>query len=155
MEGGKLSRRGWECQWPKALAWKPQLCLSGISPNVLASGQLQLPLAPLHSLAGSPREDRWPPAWNPAGKAPAFPPIAASSWPGSRALPKPLLHRQENERASALGCCVGRCLFISKLLLLFSRIMSDSLRPHGLQHTRLPCPSPSPRVCPSSCPLNR
>ena len=26
--------------------------------------------------------------------------------------------------------------------------------PHGLQHTRLPCPSLSPRVCPSSCPLN-
>ena len=33
--------------------------------------------------------------------------------------------------------------------------MSDSLRPHGLQHTRLPCPSPSPAVCPSSCLLNR
>ena len=27
-------------------------------------------------------------------------------------------------------------------------------RPHGLQHTRLPCPSPSPRVCSNSCPLN-
>ena len=25
--------------------------------------------------------------------------------------------------------------------------MSDFLRPHGLQHTRLPCPSPSPRAC--------
>ena len=25
--------------------------------------------------------------------------------------------------------------------------------PHGLQHARLPCPSPSPGVCPSSCPL--
>ena len=24
--------------------------------------------------------------------------------------------------------------------------MSDSLRPHGLQHTRLPCPSPTPRA---------
>ena len=32
-------------------------------------------------------------------------------------------------------------------LLLFSRsVMSDSLRPHGLQHTTLPCPSPSPGV---------
>ena len=29
----------------------------------------------------------------------------------------------------------------------FSRsVMSDSLRPHGLQHTRLPCPSPTPGV---------
>ena len=25
------------------------------------------------------------------------------------------------------------------------------LRPHGLQHTRLPCPSPTPRVYPNSC----
>ena len=30
---------------------------------------------------------------------------------------------------------------------------SDSSRPHGLQHSRPPCPSPSPEVCPSSCPL--
>ena len=29
------------------------------------------------------------------------------------------------------------------------------LGPHGLQHTRLPCPSLSPRVCPNSCPLSR
>ena len=31
--------------------------------------------------------------------------------------------------------------------------MSDFLQPHGLQHTRLPCPSLSPRVCLNSCPL--
>ena len=35
-------------------------------------------------------------------------------------------------------------------LLLFSHpVVSDSLWHHGLQHARLPCPSPSPRVCPS------
>ena len=33
--------------------------------------------------------------------------------------------------------------------------MSDSLWPHELQHTRLPCPSLSPRVCLNSCPLSR
>ena len=33
--------------------------------------------------------------------------------------------------------------------------MSDSLWPHGLQHDKPPCPSLSPRVCPSSGPLNR
>ena len=32
--------------------------------------------------------------------------------------------------------------------------MSDSLWPNGLQHARLPCPSPSPRVCKNSCPLS-
>ena len=30
-------------------------------------------------------------------------------------------------------------------------VMSDSLRPHGLQHTRPPCPSPPPRVYSDSC----
>ena len=40
------------------------------------------------------------------------------------------------------------------LLLLFSRsVVSDSLQPRGLQHTRLPPPSPSPRVCSNSYPV--
>ena len=29
--------------------------------------------------------------------------------------------------------------------------MSNSLQPRGLQHTRLPCPSPTPRSCSNSC----
>ena len=33
-------------------------------------------------------------------------------------------------------------------------VVSDSLRPRGLQHNRLPCPSPSPRACSNSCPLS-
>ena len=33
--------------------------------------------------------------------------------------------------------------------------MSNSLQYHGLQHTRLPCPSPSPRACSNSCPLTQ
>ena len=33
--------------------------------------------------------------------------------------------------------------------------MSDSLWPHGLQHTRPPCPSPSPGACINSCPSSR
>ena len=32
--------------------------------------------------------------------------------------------------------------------------MSDSLQLHELQHVRLPCPSLSPGVCPSSCPFS-
>ena len=41
------------------------------------------------------------------------------------------------------------------LLLLFNcQVMSNSLQPHGLQHTRLPCPSLSPRACSNSCPLS-
>ena len=38
----------------------------------------------------------------------------------------------------------------------FSRsVMSDSLKPHELQHTRLPCPSPTPGVHSNSHPLSR
>ena len=33
--------------------------------------------------------------------------------------------------------------------------MSDSLRPHGLQHARAPCPSPTPGVYSNSCPLSQ
>ena len=40
-------------------------------------------------------------------------------------------------------------------LLLFScPVISNSLQPHGLPHARPLCPSPSPRVCPSSCSLH-
>ena len=42
------------------------------------------------------------------------------------------------------------------LLLLFSHsVVSDSLWSHGLQHARLPCPSPTPGACSNSCPLSR
>ena len=35
--------------------------------------------------------------------------------------------------------------------MLSGSVVSDSLRLHGLQQTRLPCPSPSPRDCSNSC----
>ena len=42
-----------------------------------------------------------------------------------------------------------------QLLLLFSHsVVSDSLWPHGLQHTRFPRPSLSPGVCSNSCSLS-
>ena len=41
---------------------------------------------------------------------------------------------------------------IASLLLFSHSVMSDFSWPHGLQHARLPCPSPSPRVCSNSCP---
>ena len=34
-------------------------------------------------------------------------------------------------------------------------VMSDSLRPYGLQHARLPCPSPTFGACSNSCPLSQ
>ena len=34
-------------------------------------------------------------------------------------------------------------------------VMSSSFRPYGLQHTRLPCPSPTPGACSNSCPSSQ
>ena len=34
-------------------------------------------------------------------------------------------------------------------------VVFDSLRPHELQNTRLPCPSPTPGACSNSCPLSQ
>ena len=34
-------------------------------------------------------------------------------------------------------------------------VVSDSLQPHGLQHTRLPCPSPTPGAYSNSCPSSQ
>ena len=47
--------------------------------------------------------------------------------------------------------CVCVCVFFQ-----FSRsVLFDSLWPHGRQHARLPCPSPTPGVYLDSCPLSR
>ena len=41
-------------------------------------------------------------------------------------------------------------------LVQFSRsVVSNSLRPHELQHARPPCPSPTPGACSNSCPSSR
>ena len=53
------------------------------------------------------------------------------------------------------------CSIISNFLLQpvsiqFScSVMSNSLRSHGLQQARRPCPSPTPRACSDSCPLSQ
>ena len=44
--------------------------------------------------------------------------------------------------------------FISSIQFSCS-VMSNSLQPHGLQHARLLCPSPTPGACSNSCPSNR
>ena len=45
--------------------------------------------------------------------------------------------------------------FTPTLSLFSCLVMSHSLWPCGLQHARLPCPSPPPRVCSNSCPLSQ
>ena len=59
-----------------------------------------------------------------------------------------------------LPCCVsfystGKWISYTYTLCCLVDVVSSSLRPHGLQHVRLPCPSLSPRVCSNSCPSCR
>ena len=53
---------------------------------------------------------------------------------------------------SPTSCSFCQCF--SSVQLCHS-VVSDSLRPHELQHARPPCPSPTPRVHPNSCPLSQ
>ena len=52
-----------------------------------------------------------------------------------------------------LHCC--ECFSHSDCCFSVTKLYPTLCDPHGLQHARLPCPSLSPRVCSSSCPLSR
>ena len=49
---------------------------------------------------------------------------------------------------------MGSIIFIHCSVQFSQSVMSNSLRPHETQHVRPPCPSPTPRVYPNSCPLS-
>ena len=56
---------------------------------------------------------------------------------------------------SCLKKCFNKKLYSVQDSVQFSRsAVSNSLQPHGLQHTRPPCLSPTPRVYSNSCPLS-
>ena len=78
-------------------------------------------------------------------------------WPLS--LSKFIYCHNKNNSLSLMPDCLrflGVWLPNSKAVAVVScLIMPDSLRPHGLQHARLPCPSPSPGACSNSCPLSQ
>ena len=48
----------------------------------------------------------------------------------------------------------GEKRFLSSVQFSHS-VVSNSLQPHGLQHTRFPCLPPTPRACSNSCPLSQ
>ena len=52
--------------------------------------------------------------------------------------------------------CVHFWMWVGGWLLLFSHsVMSNSLQPHGLQHARVPCPSPTLGAYSNCCPLSQ
>ena len=62
-----------------------------------------------------------------------------------------LIHRKKRICTTAI---VPICMTDHKVWCMYQlsrSVLSDSLQPHGLQHARLPCPSPPPRACSNSC----
>ena len=55
-----------------------------------------------------------------------------------------VIRNYDLDLSSPISCCCSS-----------RSVMSDSLWPQGLQHTRLPCPSPSPGACSNLCLLSR
>ena len=55
------------------------------------------------------------------------------------------------------SCSLYSSVFLfSNLFTQFSHsVISDSSWPHGLQHARFPCPSPTPGACSNSCPSSQ
>ena len=68
----------------------------------------------------------------------------------------------ENRRTCSVtprGCSqqnldCGKLCRTNRVCLSVTKLCLDSLQPHGLQYTRLPCPSLSPGVCWNPCPLS-
>ena len=47
--------------------------------------------------------------------------------------------------------CWPKCVFVFAMKIVQYSCSVASLQLHGLQHVRLPCPSPTPRACSNSC----
>ena len=119
-----------------------QLYLTLCDPRTIAC---QAPLS-----MGFPRQESW--------SGLPFPPPRDFPNPGSKpmfpAFPALTLCRKKMLPAFSLPLCHLRGSDIISVQCSRS-VMSDSLQTHGLQHTRLPCPSPTPRACSNSRPLSR
>ena len=88
---------------------------------------------------GFPRQECW--------TGLPFPLLGDLSDPGIEPVSCHLLHWQADSLSlSHRGS--------TKNLMFSGSVTSDSLQPHALQYARLPCLSPSPRVCSNSCPLS-
>ena len=120
--------------------------LGWMNPKVESRLQEEIPVTldrqmiPLYTLKMAERKDMCSssPARTSKSQLAAEQPLAGDCW----IPPKKIPHVQEQRRSP------------NKLVQFSHSVSSDWLLPHGLQHARLPCPSPTPGVCWSSCPLS-
>ena len=65
------------------------------------------------------------------------------------------LHRSHHNRYPPTFHFFYICLPFFESAQFSRSVMSDSLRPYGLQRARPPCPLPAPGACSNSCPSSR
>ena len=68
------------------------------------------------------------------------------------------LRGSSQPRDKSCICCIGRQIlyhWVTSSDQFSHSVVSNSLQPHGLQHARLHCPSPTPRACSNSCSSSR
>ena len=112
-------------------------------------------IGPPSPVASSPQwEDTWRrPEPNRLEQACALQPSQCHPTQASSSRKKSLLLE-----ATDIGFVWYTALSQQNLIITLSHVLmfsSVQLRPHEPQHTRPPCPSPTPRVHPNSCPLSR
>ena len=74
--------------------------------------------------------------------------VASSRW-------GPLTHQRLKNGCQSRSLLQGIWMQVETSVQFSHSVLSDSLWPHGLQHARLPCPSPTPRACSNSCPSSQ
>ena len=79
------------------------------------------------------------------------------TYPEKRPFANTIIFVSSILRTRCLGLFFIVCVIADSLMLssVQSFSLSDSLRPHGLQHARLPCPSAHPGACSNSCPSSQ
>ena len=79
------------------------------------------------------------------------------SFPSPANLPDPGIKRVSPELSGKFftAALPGKPIDIISSVQFSRSVVSDSLQPHELQHTRPPCLSPTPGVYPNSCPLSQ
>ena len=75
-------------------------------------------------------------------------------WKGSKADRILYIENPKDSTKQFFYECRKAASFYSSVQFSCS-VMSNSFRPYGLQHTRLPCPSPIPGACSNSCPSSQ
>ena len=146
--------------WPLAAAWLPPapftLCLLSLKLQSLPCVEnvrqvYPSPTSPLPFLPPGTLPPRgacvWPSHWSLLKESLLTPSLKqCCPWTSSHSPPP----------HSALLFCTKFPTALHHSILLCSRsVVSDSLWPCGLQHARLPCPSPTPGACSNSCPSSQ